>query len=178
MRELPNSHFAAIGKVVDAWATLEFFINKSIWELMNVEQKTGACVTAQIGSIQQRMKALTSLIALYGGDEALIKDLNRFADSAAGLARQRNRVAHDPWWIQEKTNIVNQFVSTAEKKVDFGFKPVPEEYLLRLGSKIHSAHQEFTDLFNRALSSLPPSDRTRFEQSDGIRATPRPNPNS
>jgi hypothetical protein len=74
MRELPNSHFAAIGKVVDAWATLEFFINKSIWELMNVEQKTGACVTAQIGSIQQRMKALTSLIALYGGDEALIKD--------------------------------------------------------------------------------------------------------
>jgi hypothetical protein len=38
MPELSESQFAAIGKVADAWATLEFFINQTIWELMNVEQ--------------------------------------------------------------------------------------------------------------------------------------------
>jgi hypothetical protein len=45
-----DEHFCAIGKVADAWATLELYINRAIWELMDVEQAIGACTTANVSS--------------------------------------------------------------------------------------------------------------------------------
>jgi hypothetical protein len=174
MPELSDVQFAAIGKVADAWATLEFIINKAIWELMNVEQKTGACVTAQIISIQPRLNALISLVTLNGGKQSLINDLNKFAEKAGNLSRQRNRIVHDPWFVQGNTTKTHQFVSTADKKLDFGFKHVPTDNLLALQAKIHSLYHDFNKLHTKILSELPLLDRTRFSKSEGFR--PHKNP--
>jgi hypothetical protein len=151
-------------------ATLEFFINTAIWELMNVEQRTGACVTAQIMSIQPRLDAPISLVTLNGGKQSLIDDLNKFAAKAGSLARQRNRIVHDPWFVQGTTMEPYQFVSTAYKKLDFGFKHTPTDGLLSLQKKIHTLYHDFEKLHSKILSELPSFDRTRFLQSEGFKA--------
>jgi hypothetical protein len=138
-----DEHFCAIGKVADAWATLELWINRAIWELMDVEQRAGACVTAHIGSFGARIRALIALIALRGGDDKVIKTLNKFCTDAEGLGRQRNRVIHDAWFGQQGTRNPHQFVATADRKLDFGFKPVPTEDLYELLAKIQANNPLF-----------------------------------
>ena len=43
---LPEEHHAAVGKVAAAWADLEFEIDCLIWDLLQVSQVVGACVTS------------------------------------------------------------------------------------------------------------------------------------
>ena len=88
-----DEHFCAIGKVADAWATLELYINRAIWELMDVEQAIGACTTANVSSFNLKMNTLVALLAYRGAPEANIKTFNKFSENASGLARQRNRIS-------------------------------------------------------------------------------------
>jgi hypothetical protein len=63
-----------------------------------------------------------------------------------------------------------QFVSTAYKKLDFGFKHTPTDGLLALQKKIHTLYHDFEKLHSKILSELPSFDRTRFLQSEGFKA--------
>ncbi len=163
-----DEHFCAIGKVADAWATLEMNINTAIWKLMDVEQRVGACTTAQIGSFVARMRALISLAAYRGADEATIKILNRFSSDGDALARQRNRVLHDAWFGQHGTRAPHQFVATADKKLDFGFKPVPTADLTKLMEKIQRHISFFHFTMGNLFDSLPAFSPERFAKSEGI----------
>jgi len=64
--EIPENHYAAIGRVAAACASLDLAIDYMIWELLGVDQLLGACVTAQFISIHPRLKALVSLAILRG----------------------------------------------------------------------------------------------------------------
>jgi hypothetical protein len=163
-----DEHFCAIGKVADAWATLELWINRTIWELMDVEQRVGACVTAHIGSFGARMRALIALVILRGGDDNALKVLNKFSTDTEGLARQRNRVIHDAWFGQHGTRNPYQFVATADRRLDFGFKPVPTKDLDELLAKIQQAIRFFEFTISNIFETLPSFSRTRFSQSEGI----------
>jgi hypothetical protein len=52
-----NNYHADVGRISMAWAQLETHINHAIWHLANVEQYAGACITAQIISPAQRVRA-------------------------------------------------------------------------------------------------------------------------
>ena len=59
--EIPDSHYAAMGKVDDAWCGLELCIDYLIWELLGVDQIVGACVTSQFISVHPRLKTLRAV---------------------------------------------------------------------------------------------------------------------
>ena len=138
-----DEHFCAIGKVADAWATLELYINRAIWELMDVEQAIGACTTANVSSFNLKMNTLVALLAYRGAPEANIKTFNKFSENASGLARQRNRFLRDAWFGQKGTRSPYQFIVTADKKIELGFKAVPTDDLYTLKSKIHDKCNKF-----------------------------------
>jgi hypothetical protein len=117
--EIPEAHYAAIGRVVDAWAELEFEIDQFIWHLTQTPQALAACVTAQIISIYLRMQALVSLVNLYMRDEELIKELNKFSGDVGQLAEKRNRIIHDRRFVQVETKKVVRFQITAKTTLDF-----------------------------------------------------------
>jgi hypothetical protein len=77
---IPGAHYAAIGRVTDAWADLEFEIDRAMWELMGAHQTFGACVTSQIISMQPKLRALRALLHLWSAD-----DLATQVGSFAGL---------------------------------------------------------------------------------------------
>lgn len=163
-----DEHFSAIGKVADAWATLELNVNSAIWELMDVEQHVGACATAQIGSFVPKMRALISLAAYRGADAKSIKILNQFTTDGDALARQRNRIIHDAWFGQHGTRAPHQFVATADKKLDFGFKSVATVDVLELMTKIHRHVDFFIFTFRNVVGSLQTFSPERFSKSQGI----------
>jgi len=46
-----DPHYTAVGRVASAWAAFEFSVELAIWELADVGQSRGACMTAQIFAI-------------------------------------------------------------------------------------------------------------------------------
>lgn len=165
---LSNYH-ADVGRISMAWAQLETIINHSIWHLANVEQYAGACITAQIISPAQRIRALVSLVALRGGGEDQTKPLNKLSGEIDGLARQRNRVVHDPVYQDpDAPSGISRFTVTADRKLEFGMVPVREDDIIKIHNDIVDATMKFYDAMQEVLAGLPPFDDTNFRQSPGI----------
>jgi len=159
---------AAVGAVADAWAHLEFDINEAIWELANVEQQAGACITAQIISIGGRTRALAALVAWRAGDKELLGKVNRFGAEAESVGRQRNRVIHDPWYVRNDTDEPHQLRITADRRLDFDFAPNSIEDIHAVRDKIFSVADDFRKLKTALFAALPPFSRQTFSKSIGI----------
>jgi hypothetical protein len=113
---IPDAHYAAIGQVTDAWADLEFEVDRVIWDLMGVQQPFGACVTSQIISIHPKLKALRALLHLWEADE-LANEIGSFAGSMYELADLRNRTVHDKRFTTHPNREVVRFEVTTTKRL-------------------------------------------------------------
>jgi hypothetical protein len=58
-------------------------------------------LAANIYLNEVRFRVLVSLVHVRGGTPEIIAKINRFADSAGGLARRRNSYVHDTWSVEE-----------------------------------------------------------------------------
>jgi hypothetical protein len=160
--------FALIGEVANEWAMLEFDVNETIWELANVEQQAGACITSCIGSMNQRTRALSALVGMRGGKKELLGEITKFINKIDGISRQRNRVVHDPWYIRNDTNEPHQLQITVDKTLEFDFIAVPTIDVEDLIKKMKTHIDMFHQLKSKIFAELPPFDRTHFQQSHGI----------
>lgn len=74
---LPEDHAARIGRISDAWAHLEFEIDRGIWTLLATQHQLAACVTAQLSFIHPRIKAFISLVEIHKGQQTTIDELSK-----------------------------------------------------------------------------------------------------
>jgi hypothetical protein len=156
-------YVSRIGRVAAGWARLEYLTNEIIWHLANVEYEFGACITAQIMSPSNRVRALISLVRLRGGKEPLLAELNKFSVAADGLARRRNRVVHDPWLIgPDQTHRVE---ITADKRLTFEAKETTLAEIEAIALAIKDTIARLIELYDRIKSELPPWPDTQFQQS-------------
>jgi hypothetical protein len=165
-----NPYYTGVGRVAMAWAMLETFVNHTIWELANVEQHAGACITAHIGSPAARFRALISLVRLRGGSEEHVKELNSLSTKIDKLARQRNRAVHDPAFrqLEHTPGTFYRLEITADRQLSFGLQPHRLDQMKELEEKIAKATNEYRRLAVRIVSELPAFDRTQFARSGGI----------
>ena len=87
--------YMGIGQVAAAWSLLERMVDETMWLILGVVPEDGACVTAQIQSLNYKLNGLIALVARRGWSDLVI-DLNRFSDPANKLVRERNKVVHTP----------------------------------------------------------------------------------
>ena len=93
--DLDDAHYAAIGRVSNEWALFEFFIDLTIWHLIDPNDDGRlACITAQLATISRRIDALASIVALRGGDDYLLKAINRFAEKSIRMAECEIALLH------------------------------------------------------------------------------------
>src|SRR5262245_32022742 len=112
-----------IGRIANAWAQLEFEIDRGIWDLIGAPQPLTACVTSQMFSIHPRMRAFIALVEVRGGSTDTLAALKKFSDKhVSGLVEPRNRAVHDPRMLDRDTGQVHRLDVTARPKVHFGFK--------------------------------------------------------
>jgi hypothetical protein len=170
-----DEHLLAVGHIAAAWASLEHHINQVIWALASVEDRDGACLTAQMPSLLSRLRALISLVGENGGSEELIADLNRFSHKADALSRRRNRVIHDTWYHDE--GVVSQLEITADRKLKFAKQPIELSALRELWDDIFDAGDAFSDLHKRIGLDLRAS-LSKHLGPDHQRLLDRPNSDS
>jgi hypothetical protein len=157
-------HLAAVGRVAASWAKFEFAMNDLIWQLANVGINEGACITAQIMSPSNRLRSLTSLARLRGANDSLISDLNKFGEKADGFARQRNRIVHDPWLVED-TGKVSRMEITADKKLVFELRPTDAAEIEKLFADINLLVGAFFKIRGRLVAELPPWPQDQYIRS-------------
>lgn len=147
--------YELIGHISSDWATLEHFINESIWALADVEPAYGACMTAQIYTIEGRFRALLALLKKRRADTHTIALVNKFAESARGPNDKRNRIIHDPWGFGILTGSTFRIEITAARKLVFQLRRVDIAELEKDQEAIHDCVDKFVDIRDRILAEIP-----------------------
>ena len=153
--------YGLIGRITSDWAALEFYINEVIWELAETPPAYGACMTAQIFSLDGRLRALLALLKLRRADKTLIKAVNKFSESARKPVERRNRVVHDPWGfrqISESESQASQIEVTANRNLVFRLRDIDIDELDKDQQIIHDCVLKFIEIRDKIfaeISSLP-----------------------
>lgn len=155
-----DPHYEAIGRVASAWAYFEFHVNQAIWFLSALDDERGACVTSHIYTIPARIKALLALLELNDQDypepvqangkpreyslRDIIKKLKKLNDKQIEpVSRERNRIVHDTWMYGKTTGTIAQIRATADRKLDYGFRPGDLEEINATHKRILQLDRDF-----------------------------------
>ena len=143
---VPLEHDAAIGRVARSWGHLEHMVDLIVWDAARVPHQIGACITAQMGSVHPKLRALGALLVLWEIDPALIKKVDVFAANLHDLGEKRARAVHDARLTDYKGQVVRWQTTASSKGVIFGPQPETIEELKNLRTRIARNIRRFEDL--------------------------------
>jgi hypothetical protein len=147
-----------IGVAASQWGALEFYMNAAIWTVAEVPPAYGACLTAQIFTIDGRLRALLSLLKIRRVSQPTIDALNKFAENIRGVSEMRNRIIHDPWGRREIDGATVKIEITANRKLRFEHKQVDLSEVRKSVDLIIDSVVKFIeirDLIVAEISTLP-----------------------
>ena len=145
-------HFEWLGKIVSLWSGLELLIDSATWQLANMPEKTGACITANILSIHIKLDCLIALCHHRNAAQKTLDDLTKFKSRLYGTSEKRNRAVHDPWSIDTNPDgslALSQITITAKGKPQFNDHIVPIEELEATYEEIAVRIDEFIKIKDR-----------------------------
>ena len=153
---LPADHpaYASIGRVTAEWARLEHLLDAIIWEMAGVRHETGPCITGQMVGHAPRFNAIGALGLLCGLNASLLKEIEKTNHSLYELAKERNRVVHDAWYIDPATGQISQFRSVLPKKINFGPVDVNDQYTEELVARINKKCEIVSGIRSKMRQSL------------------------
>lgn len=152
---VPLDHDAAIGRLARTWGHLEHVVELTLWELADVHHQFGACITAQMGSIHPKLKAVAALARLRGGDAKLLKAIEAFQRPLYEIGEARARAVHDPRFRRELDGEIYRWQTTATpKEVVFGPQLETVATLDTITQRIRKRIHEFTALRQRIQNEL------------------------
>jgi hypothetical protein len=130
--ELNPDYAILIGRVASSWSAVEANINFATWAVAGIAPALGACMTAQINSLDGRLRALLALLKLRRAPASLIKNVNKFADEIRGPNERRNRIIHDAWYWNSSGQVARMEV-VAPRKLKMDLIETSLAWLCRLG---------------------------------------------
>jgi hypothetical protein len=134
-----DPHYAVIGLVASTWALLEALIDGCIATLASCGEQEMACVTAQLIGPAKRMDALLALFVYRGGSKDLRKKIKNFQGRLQQLGEDRNRIVHDPIFVNDDTGKAHKSLSTAKGELKYDFAPIDIESMMRTALNIKEA---------------------------------------
>jgi hypothetical protein len=152
-----------LAHAASSWATLEYYVNSSIWTLAGTSAAQGACLTSQIVSLHGKLSALLALMKLREVNQELITKVNKFSESVRDAQEWRNRIIHDVWLNvhqrgERSKDEMGRLLITAARQVQFRVEPVPLATIREGVELIHLRRRQFAEIreaINAALKSLP-----------------------
>ena len=141
---IPDEYLMAVGRIANAWAHLEFAVDRATWQLADVPHMVGACMTAQMFSMPTKMKALISLAELRGLSADTLSALRKFNSAKlAPLQEARNRHVHDTRLVHQSSGEVARLQITAKNELVFGFQHEPIAEMHKVRKRIEGLIEEF-----------------------------------
>jgi hypothetical protein len=146
--QLPKDdpHYTVIGRVAVKWAVLEALIDGVIAYLAGCGEEQMTCVTAQLIGPAKRMDALLALFTHKNGSADLRKQLKTFQGRLQQLGEDRNRVVHDPIFVNKDSGFVHKLLATAKGELKYSLDPVSKKQMESTADAIHAAGKEFIRL--------------------------------
>lgn len=162
---LLTQEFIAIGRISAAWATFESLVNQHIAILSGLEFDHAICILAQFYTIQNKSKALISLLRVSGVDESYATTLNKFfTNEVETTLQKRNRIIHDPIFINLSSMKAGRAQLTANRRIDKKAKPPPSDDAEKVLGDIGNLLITFMRFWEDLYCKLPPSVQKRISQ--------------
>ena len=157
----PNFRFIpkyadCIASIANTSATIEYYVNHSIWIVAKVEAPSGACITAQIYTLQGRLSALLALLKMHRAPDKIIKRVNKFTEAVRGPSENRNRVIHDIWLMDNRDpTSMGRMETTASKTLKFRIEDVPLTKLEGIYAELSACRLEMWHIRNEISDAQP-----------------------
>lgn len=163
---LPEDHAVngLVGQVAARWSEVEHMLDRAIWRLAELDEKTGACLTGQILGSGNRITAILALCHHRGVDPKLVKRLRSVSEEILVSQNRRNRILHDAWYIEEPMEETHQFKAMAKGEFLFGLHPVDEGYL----QKTIVAMQSISEKTSKVLETIVAATKQATDPSTSI----------
>jgi hypothetical protein len=157
-KPLPEDHpfYSLIGKIASEWAHLEHALDLLIWDLIEAPHQVCACVTAQIMGATPRFNTLIALATWKQKDEKIIEQIRSLMRKTYDIQEARNRIAHDPWYIETQSDAPGQFKSMPRSSLDYGLRDVDEKYIKETIRKIRARAESIRALWNPLMLKPAP----------------------
>ncbi len=116
---LPAGHpiFSLVGQVSSEFARLEHTLDTAIWALAELEPPLGACLTAQIIGVRPRCLTIIALLSHRGFKSDKVKKIRKFMEKTSSLSDDRNRLVHDPWFLDKIVSTPKQLRTMPKKAI-------------------------------------------------------------
>lgn len=152
---LPDDHpfYALVGRVASEWSHLEHIVDLTIWQLLGVDHRLAACLTAQYPGIPARCNAIQSLGAAKGLTRKQLSPVGKLKDDSYKVAESRARWVHDPWFVQEGTQPA-QFRAMPASDPRFGLQPIVDTELHETIQAIKVLQQKAREVQKAVLDAL------------------------
>lgn len=148
-----------IGQLVSTWAHFEHAIDLLIWDLLAIPHSQAALTTRGPMSVSARLDHLIKLAADKGVNTNIIQDIEALKPKALELQEQRNRIIHDPWYIDKDDGTVGQFRSMAKSNPCFGIHDVDAEAVARLTAETREQWDLVSSMWDRIFAQATGADQ-------------------
>jgi hypothetical protein len=156
--------YSLVGQVASDWAYLEHTLDLIVWQLAGIDQRKGACITAQVMGHGPRCDTIIALGSIAGLSSHILKRVDALKGRLFATATSRNRIIHDPWIKISETGLAGtserpgQYKSMARKILKFGADPSQIDDIEKTIAAIRGHRRECSELRNeiiRELEALP-----------------------
>jgi hypothetical protein len=153
---LLDAYHCMVGRIASQWSSLEFDMDYLIWQLAEVAQEPGTCITSQLNGTGARMRTIIALLGLRSVEEPIVKKFRSFEGHAQELSLLRNRIVHDTWAYGEPNKVVQLRLAIVNKQLDFGLKEIEFEEISKTLEKIAKAEASFRNLIGEIFEKRSP----------------------
>lgn len=157
----PQDHpiHSLVGRIACEWSHLEWMLDRVIFELASIDQRMGACITGQMMGVWPRLSAIEALAVArqeqtehFGEIRTLTKKL---AKDCRPVSEKRNRIVHDPWYVEANSNASGRYRSAARsEKFQYGIKDEDDQDLQRTLLEIESLSEQANCLYSKTLDAM------------------------
>jgi hypothetical protein len=163
-RPLPQKDpiYRLVGLVAATWAHFERGLDSIIGHLLPEESSLyPSCITAQLIGATPRFNAIIALLTMrsqYDPEFApLIKKTKAILNKSYEIAEERNRIIHDPWYVESRSRQPFQWRTMPRKDLCWAFKPVSrqdvEKTLIRIDRLSDLTRQLQSDVSDAQIAS-------------------------
>jgi hypothetical protein len=157
---LPTNHpiHSLVGQVVVKWSEIDHALDRTISHLLNLDPRTGSSLRGQIQQTTGKIAAVVALCQQLKVDQALIADLNnqKIIEVQPCIDR-RNRIIHDPWFVEEPNETIKQLRGMAQSVNKFGYHAVDEKYLDDTLKMMKQCIDNMSACLQKIISALTPA---------------------
>jgi hypothetical protein len=160
-RPAPPDHpiYNLVGRVASEWAFLEHMLDMTIWKLVGIsDEKTGACITAQMMGVWPRFNVIQALLKSRSNEVSTfakpLKAFNKICEDCRTVSEERNRILHDPWYLDDTDQQTAQRRSMPKSDPIYGLLDHDPSEITKTLERIGALSNRVRMLHNEILGAL------------------------